>query len=141
MEVPPLRKLLYMRLGDLDNARQWFEKAADLVEKTGHEAGARWLQRARIWNALGTVARSDGRDPKALELFEKALNDDPDDRNARHNLALLSARRRDFSKADRLWRANISSDPNFLPSRVAYAESLASRKETSAAIEQYASIV
>src|SRR5436305_1978204 len=67
MEVPPLRKLLYMRLGDLDNARQWFEKAADLVEKTGHEAGARWLQRARIWNALGTVARSDGRDPKALE--------------------------------------------------------------------------
>ena len=54
-------------------------------------------------------------------------DDDPDDRNARHNLALLSARRRDFSKADRLWRANISSDPNFLPSRVAYAESLASR--------------
>lgn len=133
--------LLYDRLGDLENARHWFEQAGEVLNKSGQQHGANWPDRARIWNALGTVARSEGRDGKALEFFQKALADDPEDRNSRHNLALLFAKRREFNNADDLWRANISSDPRFLPSRVAYAESLASRGETSSAIQQYESMI
>lgn len=133
--------LLYERLGDFDNAQHWFEKAEEVLEKSGRPHGASWPNRAPIWNALGTVARSNGRDGRALDFFQKALADDPEDRNSRHNLALLLAKRREFDQSDDLWRANIAADPPFMPSRVAYAESLASRGETRAAIHQYEWIV
>jgi len=68
------------------------------------------------------------------------LADDPNDINARHNLALLLARRHDFSEADTLWMANIQSS-DFLPSRIAYAGSLADRGQREAAIVQYQQIV
>jgi tetratricopeptide (TPR) repeat protein len=70
-------------------------------------------------------------------LFQNALADDPTDQNPRHNLALLLTKRRDFAKADELWRANILAAPDFLPSRIAYADSLAERGQTGAAIVEY----
>jgi tetratricopeptide (TPR) repeat protein len=129
--------LLYSRLGDFENASRWFQKAAQVLEANGSLHSGAWRERARVWNALGTVARSQGRDSKALEMFQKALEDDGNDRNARHNLALLLAKRRDFAKADELWRANIVEAPDFLPSRIAYAESLAQRGQGPAAIDEY----
>jgi tetratricopeptide (TPR) repeat protein len=133
--------LLYSRLGDLDNASRWFRNALQVLEANGLAHGGAWPERARIRNALGTVARSQGRDSRALELFQSALADDPADQNARHNLALLLAKRRMFAKADDLWRANILAAPDFLPSRIAYADSLAQRGEAGAAIVEYERIV
>ena len=133
--------LLYERLGDFETARIWFEKARQVLEMYGKKPAGAWPGRARVWNALGTVARSQGKDSKALEYFQKALSDDPSDRNARHNLALLYAKRREFNQADALWQANIKTSPDFLPSRIAYAESLAGRGDRGAAIAQYAEIV
>src|SRR5262249_29909183 len=78
--------LLYTRLGDFDNAGLWFQKARQVLETNGTQPSGAWPARARVWNALGTVARSQGRDARAMELFERALADDPADRNARHNL-------------------------------------------------------
>ena len=132
--------LLYDRLGDFSNASVWFEKAREVLETYGRHTTGPWPERARVFNALGTVARSEGRNSRARELFEKALADDPTDVNARHNLALILARRREFGEADTLWKANIQAS-DFLPSRIAYAGSLADRGEPKAAIAQYEQIV
>lgn len=134
--------LLYERIGDFDNANIWFEKARVVLETYGRRAaGAAWPERARIWNALGTVARSQDRYSRSLRFFQKALADDPNDLNARHNLALALDTRREFAQADPLWLANIHAAPDFLPSRIAYAASLAERGESAAAIVQYEQIV
>jgi Tfp pilus assembly protein PilF len=69
------------------------------------------------------------------------MADDQSDLNARHNLALLYAKRGDFTKADELWRDNLVRDPMFTLSRVSYAESLASRGQRRSAIEQYERLV
>jgi len=132
--------LLYERLGDFENASIWFENARRVLETYGRHSGAVWPQRARVWNALGTVARSQGHDTRAAEFFDKALADDPNDLNARHNLALIAAKRRNYSTADALWQANLRA-ADFLPSRIAYAGSLADRGEPKAAIVQYEQIV
>lgn len=133
--------LLYERLGDFANAAIWFDKARVVLDTYGKRVGSAWPERARVWNALGTVARSQNRDTRALALFQKALVDDPADSNARHNLALLVAKRRDFAQADGLWQKNIQANPDFLPSRIAYAESLADRGQPREAIVQYEEIV
>ena len=134
--------LLYERIGDFDNANIWFEKARVVLETYGRRgAGVAWPERARIWNALGTVARSQDRYSRALQFFQKALADDPQDLNARHNLALALATRSEFSQADTLWLANIQAAPDFLPSRIAYAASLDARGEKAAAIDQYEQII
>jgi tetratricopeptide (TPR) repeat protein len=87
------------------------------------------------------VERSQGREARALDFFEKAMADDPGDLNARHNLALLYAKRSDFAKADDLWRGNLDRDATFTLSRVSYAESLASRGQRQGAIQQYERLV
>lgn len=125
--------LLYQRLGDFETARLWYQKAQEVVEKLSQPRDGHWPERARIWNALGTIAR--GR--KAEDLFRKALADDPDDANARHNLARLLAKQGDFAEADRLWRTNLE----FIASRVALADSLAERGQASLAAQEYLAIV
>jgi tetratricopeptide (TPR) repeat protein len=133
--------LLYVRLGDFPNARKWFDQARETLEQYSKPRNGAWPERARIWNALGTVERSQGREARALDFFQKAMADDPGDLNARHNLALLYAKRGDFTKADGLWRGNLDRDATFTLSRVSYAESLASRGQRRGAIEQYERLV
>jgi len=133
--------LLYVRLGDFQNARKWFDQARQTLEQYSKPRNGAWPERARIWNALGTVERSQGRESRALEFFQKAMADDQADLNARHNLALLYAKRGDPTKADELWRDNLSRDPTFTLSRVSYAESLAGRGQRRSAIEQYERLV
>jgi len=125
--------LLYQRLGDFENARLWYLKAREVVEKFSKPREGRWPERARIWNALGAMAR--GR--KAEELFRKALADDPGDVNSRHNLALALAKRGEFAEADRLWRAN----QDFIASRVALADSLAQRGQAGMAAQEYLAVL
>jgi tetratricopeptide (TPR) repeat protein len=132
---------LYVRLGDFANARKWFDQARETLEQYSKPRNGAWPERARIWNALGTVARSQGREARALDFFQKAMADDPSDLNARHNLALIYAKRGDFTKADDLWRGNLDRDATFTLSRVSYAESLATRGQRREAIQQYERLV
>lgn len=133
--------LLYVRLGDFQNARKWFDQARQTLEQYSKPRNGAWPERARIWNALGTVERSQGHEARALDFFQKAMVDDPADLNARHNLALLYAKRGDFMRADDLWRDNLARDQTFTLSRVSYAESLASRGQRRGAVEQYERLV
>ena len=133
--------LLYERLGELPNARRWFERARLLAEQFRPHTGSPWPERAQIWNALGTVARAQDHAAKAADLFRKALADDPQDANARHNLALILAGQGDLPAADKLWLANLAVTPKFIPSWIAYAESLAARGSVSQAIDRYVEIV
>jgi len=133
--------LLYVRLGDFQNARKWFDQARATLEQYSKPRNGAWPERARIWNALGTVERSMGRESKALDFFQKAMADDPNDLNARHNLALVFAKRSDFIKADELWRGNLDRDSSFMLSRISYAESLATRGQRKSAIEQYERLI
>lgn len=133
--------LLYVRLGDFQNARKWFDQARATLEQYSQPRNGAWPERARIWNALGTVERSQGRQSRALEFFQKAMADDPNDLNARHNLALVYAKRGEFMKADDLWRGNLAQDAGFTLSRISYAESLAQRGQRRPAIEQYLLLV
>jgi tetratricopeptide (TPR) repeat protein len=132
--------LLYQRLGDARNARRYFEKAREIEEASPRAAGP-WVERAEIWNALGTLARDENRDSQAIALFEKALADDPDNNNAKQNLASLRYRHGELAEADRLWLANIAHSPGFLPTRISYAESLERRDQVDLAIAQYTAIL
>jgi tetratricopeptide (TPR) repeat protein len=129
--------LLYTRLGDFENARKSFEKAREVLAEYSKPRNGVWPERARVWNALGTVERSAGRDNRAFDYFQKAQADDPNDPNALHNLALIYAKRGDYTKADELWKSN----KDFPMSQLAYADSLASRGQRDQAIIQYEQLV
>ena len=133
--------LLYLRMGDLDNARLYFQRARETLERSSQAHTGKWPERARIWNALGTIARSESHDKKAEELFGSALSDDPTDRNARHNLALLLAGRNQLTQARQFWQSNIQDYPDFLPSRIALADSLAQSGQTADALSAYEQVV
>jgi tetratricopeptide (TPR) repeat protein len=135
--------LLYEKLGDLPNAERWFERARTAAEQFRPQSTGAWPERARIWNALGTLARSQGQTSKAKDLFGKARADDPEDPNARHNLALILAAQGDRANADKLWQANLAVSPKFMPSWIAYGESLAARGAGAVpmAIDTYLQIV
>jgi tetratricopeptide (TPR) repeat protein len=132
---------LYERLGDLPNAQRWFERARELAEQFRPHSTGPWRERARIWNALGTIARAQGHTARAADLFRQALADDKEDANARHNLALILARQGDLPGADNFWLANLALTPKFLPSWISYAESLAARGSAAQAIDRYVQIV
>ncbi len=133
--------LLYERMGDLNRAGRWFAAARQAAETSGRRPSGAWPERSQIWNVMGTVARAQNHQSKALALFEKALADDPGNANARHNLALLWSQRGDLARADRLWQLNLAQEPKFMSSWVAYAESLASRGSATAATLQFEGIV
>jgi tetratricopeptide (TPR) repeat protein len=133
--------LLYERMGDLNRANRWYVTARQIAENSGRHTAGPWPERSQIWNALGTVARSQGRQSKASDLFEKSLADDPSNRDARHNLAAILAQRGDLARADQLWKLNLAQEPKFLPSWVAYAESLAARGSSAEAVREFESIV
>jgi tetratricopeptide (TPR) repeat protein len=63
--------LLYVRLGDFQNARKWFDQARQTLEQYSMPRNGAWPERARIWNALGTVERSQGREARALDFFRR----------------------------------------------------------------------
>jgi tetratricopeptide (TPR) repeat protein len=133
--------LVYERLGDLPNAEHWFDRARGLTEQFRPQASGAWPERARVWNALGTVARAQRQNAKAEALFKNAITDDAQDPNARQNLALILAAKGDTAGADKLWLANLGITPKFMPSWISYAESLAARGSAAPAIGIYEQIV
>ena len=133
--------LLNLRLGDYGNATRWLEKARQLSEDARIEQPGPWAERSEIFNALGTVAKSRRQETRALDYFQKALTDNPGNANARQNVALILARRKDFAGADARWLQNLSLTPKFLPSWIAYAASLTDRGSLAEAAGLYEQIL
>jgi tetratricopeptide (TPR) repeat protein len=94
------------------------------------------------YNALGSLKAASGRPAEAERLYRQALSKKADFAAARHNLALLLApnpERR--GEALELWKANLADAPDYLPSRLAMAESLAGAGKKAEALEQYRAVV
>lgn len=133
--------LLYQRLGDPAAARKWFEVARRTAEAWPRKRNGVWPDKAEVLNALGTLAEAERASTRALNFFNEALANDPQNRNARNNLALLLANRNDYTQADQLWRSVIKDFPEFMAARVSFAGSLAKRGNHLAAIAEYEEIV
>jgi len=133
--------LLYERLGELDQARAWMENARQIQDATQPIQSQPSPQRAEIWNALGTVLREQGHLSKAADAFRQALSVDPDSRTARQNLGALEYQLGDRGTAEQFWLDNLQRHPDFLPSRVSYANSLARSRQNDAAIKEYETVL
>jgi tetratricopeptide (TPR) repeat protein len=133
--------LLYERLGELDQARTWMEKARQIQDAAQPIPSQPSPQRAEIWNALGTVLREQGHWSKAAGAFRQALSVDPDSRTARQNLGALEYQLGNRGAANQFWIENLQRHPDFLPSRVSYANSLARSRQNDAAIQEYETVL
>lgn len=129
--IPYNLGLLYQRLNRNKDAEAAYRKALALSP-----------DHPDAYNALGSLRAAEGRRKEAEEFYRKALEKDPQFAAARHNLAALLAERRETSaEAIRLWRENLSGAPDYLPSRLALAETLAKEGQAAGAIEQYRSVL
>ncbi len=90
------------------------------------------------YNALGALAAGRGRDKEAEPLYRQAISRSADFLPARHNLALLLARREGgAAEARRLLEENLAKSPDHLPSRLALAEIAEGAGDHAAAAEHY----
>ena len=94
------------------------------------------------YNALGYLKASQGRDGEAEPLYRQALEKNPDLLAARHNLALLLAPKPDrLNEAIQLWRHNLASAQDYLPSRLSLARALGRSGRAAEAIQEYDAVV
>lgn len=123
--------LVYQRLNQRKDAAAAYEKAIALSPNSGEP-----------YNALGTLRSSEGKRAEAERLYREALQKNPGLTSARQNLALLlSADKNRRAEAIDLWRANLTQTPNYLPSMLSLAETLAEAGDNRAAIEQYRAVL
>ena len=123
--------LVYQRLNRRRDAEAAYRKASSLAPES-----------AEPYNALGTLKASEGKRGEAEQLYREALQKNPGLVAARHNLALLLAGDNTRQQeAINLWSENLRQSPDFLPSRLSLAETLAQRGEDRAAIEEYRRIL
>ena len=126
--------LLYNRLNRRGEAERSFQKAIDAAVESRDDYNA-----GLAYNAMGSALAL--RNPsKAKENLDKAIELQPRLLPARHNLALLLARK-DPGQAIDLWSKILLEDADFLPSRISLAETLARQGKTAEAIEQYQKIL
>jgi tetratricopeptide (TPR) repeat protein len=134
--------LLYQRLNDWPQAGRYYKEAREVTERNRPvAAGARWIERSEIWNALGTLEASRDHASKADSLFRKALQDYPESRNARQNLALLLSRGGESPEAEKYWKEILQADPENLPSLLTYADYLARTSRLEAAGDLYRKVL
>ena len=134
--------LLHQRLNDWPQAARYYKLARKVTERNRPaRAGARWVERSEIWNALGTLEAGRDHTAKAESLFRKALQDDPESTNARQNLALLLSRNGQSVEAEKHWKENLQADPAHLPSLLAYADYLARTTRLAAARDLYVKVL
>jgi len=135
--------LLYQRLNRIPDARQYYRQALATAQQgraSGvlfHADGTR-PEDALAHNALGTLAATRHDSAAAEKEYRQALQDDPSNRSARYNLAvLLTSNGRTSQEAEDLWKRNLAEDPHHLTTRLAYARYLAATTRLPAAIEQF----
>jgi tetratricopeptide (TPR) repeat protein len=129
--IPYNLGLLYQRLNRTREAEAAYRRALALS-----------ADHPDAYNALGSLRAAEGRRKEAEDFYRKALEKNPNFPAARHNLAALLAERRETSaEAVRLWRENLSSAPDYLPSRLALAETLAKEGQAAEAIQEYREVL
>ena len=129
-------------MNDWPQAARYYKVARQVTERNRPaRAGTRWVERSEIWNALGTLEAGRDRVAKAESLFRKALQDDPESKNARQNLALLLSREGESPEAEKYWKDNLQADPENLPTLLAYADYLSRTSRLDAARDLYLKIL
>jgi tetratricopeptide (TPR) repeat protein len=130
------------RLADAENLYRMALREAEEARASGLVAPVSpWRERANTLNALGTVAAAKGRYKAAQEHYEQALKEDDQLTGAKYNLAVLLSRKGPSTRAVRLWRENITTDPSAPASRLALAEYLAKYGDRRGAILEYEAAV
>src|SRR5579862_614166 len=119
----------YQRLNRRRDAKASYRKAIAIAPNA-----------AEAYNALGTLKASEGKTSEAEKDYRDALQRSPNLLPARHNLAVLLASNRQ-AEAIGLWRANLAQSPDYLPSRLSLAETLAASGDRAGAIEQYRQVL
>jgi tetratricopeptide (TPR) repeat protein len=123
--------LVYQRLNRRKEAEVSYRKASQLAPNS-----------AEPLNALGTLKAAEGKRGEAEQLYTQSLQKNPNLLPARHNLAILLAGEKTGQQhAIDLWRENLRLAPDYLPSRLSLAETLAQQGDNTAAIDEYRSIL
>jgi tetratricopeptide (TPR) repeat protein len=118
------------------------------AEAADAEARANLLRRniSEAYNGLGTISHTERRFQAAAALYERALLEmtqatvvtEDDLVPPRHNLASLYENTgTNPDRAIELWEANLKSDPEFLPSRLALAKAYLRRRRPAEAEQNY----
>jgi len=119
--------LVYQRINRRKDAEAAYRKAMSLAPDS-----------AEPYNALGTLKSSEGKRADAEKLYLDALQRDADLLAARHNLALLMASDKNHvPDAITLFRENLRRSPDYLPSRLSLAQTLADADDRPGAIAEY----
>jgi tetratricopeptide (TPR) repeat protein len=123
--------LVYQRLNRRKDAEALYKKATALAPDS-----------AEPYNALGTLRASEGKRDDAERLYREALLKNSTLLAARHNLALLLADEKNRQpEAIDLWRANLQQSPDYLPSRLSLAATLASTGDNAGAVAEYRKVL
>jgi tetratricopeptide (TPR) repeat protein len=123
--------LVYQRLNRRKDAEAAYRKAMTLAPDSPDP-----------YNALGTLKAAEGKSQDAEQLYRSALQRNASLPSARHNLALLLAGQRNRqTEAIALWRTNLAQSPDYLPSRLSLAETLASAGDTAGAAQEYRKVL
>ncbi len=123
--------LVYQRLNRRKDAETSYKKALMLAPNS-----------AEPLNALGTLKASEGKRSEAEQFYRDALMRNAKLLPARHNLALLLASDKTRQpEAITLLRENLSQSPDYLPSRLSLAETLAASGDNAGAIEEYRKVL
>ena len=122
---------MYQRLNRKKDAEAAYRKSMTLAPNP-----------AEPYNALGTLKASEGKPAEADQLYRNAQQKNPGLLSARHNLALLVAGEKNRRmEAGDLLRANLSQSPDYLPSRLSLAETLAAGGDNAGAAEEYRKVL
>lgn len=157
--------LAYVERGDYDAAIASYRRATQVTPQFSYlpynlgllyqriglprDAQAAYLQAMKLapgsaepYNAIGALYAAQGKRDKAEKFYREALSKNPASVVARQNLAILLAAKPDsYPAAIRLWRENLRESPDYVPSRISFAEALAHHGETQSAIEQYETVI
>jgi tetratricopeptide (TPR) repeat protein len=119
--------LVYQRINRRREAEAAFREAIKLNSKDGMP-----------YNALGYLNASTGRAAEAEKNYQQAIALDPDLIVAQHNLgALYAERMRRPEDAIAQWRRILEKNPDYLPSRLSLAKTLAAAGRNAEAIAEY----
>ncbi len=123
--------LVYQRLNRVKEAERSYGRAIELNPNEGMP-----------YNAMGYLKASVGKQEDAERLYRQALAKTPDLLEAKHNLGVLLAARKDrFPEAEALWRQVLVRSAQFLPARLALARGLAAQGREREAAQEYDAVV
>ena len=114
----------------MEVAEEAFRKAADLDSDT-----------AKSYLIMGDFYNQTGRSEKAMEVYQKALTEQPDDIVMAHAVALQYFRMQNIDEAEEETEKILQRNPKYLPAKILSAEIKIFRKKYQSAIEILSKII